>query len=786
MLEKLLCSNEEPSAPISQSTKTACQQDLEEFVHNFYTDYPNCKDFIVDFYTVTKNTGTNMDEIANDAVEIIDQENSRIEYLIERRLQPEKDKQQKRDKKKQRDNKNNCIHERSTNSTDNNTSRIDDNNENKILENSRIDNNLNEERPDELLSSSRLSQQNEKLDNDNNTVQERPSSSDSHQEQNDNSRRNDNFISSDISQILGTSDNIEIPQTQYLLNQVSHENNVVTGETINVENSLPDMDSRKLISEANKTLSNLLLDNDCHNNEISEQTDSGICTVISSENTSLYDKSPEEKKTFENEINDNGETSSGDIDNIDDIHTIIDNSTCICNDESINNNIMLDNQIQQQQQQQTSHNNNCENIEISKNIQCISSNFNGTSEEFVGLAYGNGSISVCDSNPSTFQINYSENWENLNLNIDSSESTKEFWRDLKCKNCPSTSHDINKIGNNIERYAQERISARRSKDIKNKKRHQRKFERKIGKRNYDETHRSLSCNVRRLTQSTDNSRSNSTDRYLNTRLSTFSASLHPSQNTRQMPNFGSHSPQRSPRLCHFETRNDTMRNQNYAFKNSSNTSPQNRKLLEHRRSRSEQISKMRKRDIDKREHRRNEDDSRRISIVETQEEEEQEEEDEEDEEEGGKEDEDEEELPNDGLGPRTDKSGIAPESPPANSLKKICRLDKTPNDDARRVPRKSGGLVNPAVIARTTAATTLELSTNRREDVASSSSCSSCCDSSSETSEFQSDCQDDEEIALAMQAAEIANRNQVRAKFRFVLFHFSIALPNILIVLLHF
>lgn len=36
---------------------------------------------------------------------------------------------------------------------------------------------------------------------------------------------------------------------------------------------------------------------------------------------------------------------------------------------------------------------------------------------------------------------------------------------------------------------------------------------------------------------------------------------------------------------------------------------------------------------------------------------------------------------------------------------------------------------------------------------------------SSETSSFNSECQDDEEIALAMQAAEIANRNEARSKF---------------------
>jgi hypothetical protein len=42
---------------------------------------------------------------------------------------------------------------------------------------------------------------------------------------------------------------------------------------------------------------------------------------------------------------------------------------------------------------------------------------------------------------------------------------------------------------------------------------------------------------------------------------------------------------------------------------------------------------------------------------------------------------------------------------------------------------------------------------------------------SSDTSSFNSECQDDEEIALAMQAAEIANRNEARAKFRCVYVH---------------
>ncbi|KOX76027.1 hypothetical protein WN51_12514 [Melipona quadrifasciata] len=92
----------------------------------------------------------------------------------------------------------------------------------------------------------------------------------------------------------GSSD-IKIPQTQYLLNQIAHENNV-TAETAHIQNSLSDLDSKKLKFEADKILSNLLLDGELRN-EISEQNDSGICTVTS-ESTSLYDKNPEKKGTF--------------------------------------------------------------------------------------------------------------------------------------------------------------------------------------------------------------------------------------------------------------------------------------------------------------------------------------------------------------------------------------------------------------------------------------------------------------------------------------------------------
>lgn len=40
------------------------------------------------------------------------------------------------------------------------------------------------------------------------------------------------------------------------------------------------------------------------------------------------------------------------------------------------------------------------------------------------------------------------------------------------------------------------------------------------------------------------------------------------------------------------------------------------------------------------------------------------------------------------------------------------------------------------------------------------------CSLTSETSSFNSDCQDEEEVALAIQAVEVASRNEARAKFR--------------------
>lgn len=773
MLEKLLCSNEEPSGPITQSSKSStCQDipDLEEFVHNFYTGYPNCKDFIVDFYTVTRNTGNNMDEVADDVVQILEKENRLAEGNSDQEEEEEEEEESREmivetgpnrlngyeeavrcnsnsaRTSSERDSVGDGVvqyHVKRPSGSSNGRLSCDDNPPctRRIIECNAapVSMPVNPANPEQVVPEGSVS----------NTVNEnRCGELESHKQQ------EESFITSDITEILGSSDNIEIPQTQYLLNQVSHENNV-TGETVHIQNSLPDLDSKKLISEANKTLSNLLLDGECQN-EISEQTDSGICTVISSENTSLYDKSPEEKKTFANEIQqDSPEQGLGDEDTQENTSyscsnlnspkrkssTISENS-CVCSLRSVKTVASLDHSIEV-------HNLHAGSNAQEKNIPRISSNFDGTNEEFVGVAYGNGHISVCDSNQSSFQINYSENWENLNLSIDASTSRKEFWSDLKCENCPSTSQNMEKIGTKIERYAnRDKITttSRKMKEEKQKRRHQRKHERNGQKVQHQEGRVLQNFQDVRSSASAERSRSNSTDRCLNPRLIGYGASLHPSQNTRKMPNFGSHSPHASPRLQHFETRSTPGSGQRKCAiisRPQRNLSPQNRKLLDHRRSRSEQIIRMKRRDYDKRDkyertNPRLEQTKRKLGNRSPN------------------------ELMNDGLGPRTDKSGLSNEPSSPVLTQSVSYVQK--DNNAQRATR-SVRLMNASTVQGTQSISSDHMLAHK-PDVGSSSSCSSCCDSSSETSEFQSDCQDDEEIALAMQAAEIANNYKIRAKFR--------------------
>ncbi|KAK1137434.1 hypothetical protein K0M31_001944 [Melipona bicolor] len=103
-------------------------------------------------------------------------------------------------------------------------------------------------------------------------------------------------------EILGSSHSIEIPQTQHLLNQISHEN-YVTAETAHIQNSLCGFDSKKLKFHVfgNSIQKHYRACYSHRSRNISEQNDSGIHTVTSSESTSLYDESSEEKETFATE-----------------------------------------------------------------------------------------------------------------------------------------------------------------------------------------------------------------------------------------------------------------------------------------------------------------------------------------------------------------------------------------------------------------------------------------------------------------------------------------------------
>lgn len=504
MLEKLLCSNEEPSSSITQSTKSACQDipDLEEFVHNFYTGYPNCKDFIVDFYTVTRNAGNNMDEVASDAVQSLDEESGKITdqpVVIKNREQDKEDPREGRnaDVESRHEDLNVCLDACGDNVTYN-SSEKKQGDEESVDEQEREKLSATRLRNRDSVSDCDVTRENNNCDNsfdliiddgDTTTRLDVAGNSISNTIQQDTVTNvrdtEEDFITPNVTQIFENTENIEIPQTtQYLLNQVTCENASIMndGAATHMQNSLPDLDSKKLISEANKTLSNLLLDvaGECQN-EISEQTDSGICTVISSENTSLYDKSPEEKKTFANEIQgdederrvsdeeeDTQENTSYSCSNLNSPtkrrNSAVVSEKCVCGTRSSNKSAVapLDHSVEVS----NLHANTGETPD--KNTPRISSNFDGTNEEFVGMAYGNGNVTLCDSNQSTFQINYSENWENLNLNIDASSSRKEFWGDLKCENCPSTSQNIDRIGDTIEKYAQDK---RKTRDERQRKRH---------------------------------------------------------------------------------------------------------------------------------------------------------------------------------------------------------------------------------------------------------------------------------------------------------------------------
>lgn len=63
MLEKLLCDNEQITDLKTLTNITDVNSDLDEFINRFYSDYPTCKDFISNFYTVTLRNGTEAERV---------------------------------------------------------------------------------------------------------------------------------------------------------------------------------------------------------------------------------------------------------------------------------------------------------------------------------------------------------------------------------------------------------------------------------------------------------------------------------------------------------------------------------------------------------------------------------------------------------------------------------------------------------------------------------------------------------------------------------------------------
>lgn len=75
-LEKLLCDNEQIS-DVKSVSEYGVSNDLDNFIDRFYNDYPLCKDYISNFYTVSVNNGDIIDaEPVDEATEITQKDTS--------------------------------------------------------------------------------------------------------------------------------------------------------------------------------------------------------------------------------------------------------------------------------------------------------------------------------------------------------------------------------------------------------------------------------------------------------------------------------------------------------------------------------------------------------------------------------------------------------------------------------------------------------------------------------------------------------------------------------------
>ncbi|KAF2901962.1 hypothetical protein ILUMI_04222 [Ignelater luminosus] len=68
MLEKLLCDNEQIS-DLKSVSDFDMHSDLDDFINQFYSDYPSCKDYVSNFYSVSDNNGEHDVETVDEAME---------------------------------------------------------------------------------------------------------------------------------------------------------------------------------------------------------------------------------------------------------------------------------------------------------------------------------------------------------------------------------------------------------------------------------------------------------------------------------------------------------------------------------------------------------------------------------------------------------------------------------------------------------------------------------------------------------------------------------------------
>ncbi|KOX74315.1 hypothetical protein WN51_00218 [Melipona quadrifasciata] len=175
-----------------------------------------------------------------------------------------------------------------------------------------------------------------------------------------------------------------------------------------------------------KLAAELLLDGEYRSKNISEQNNSRIHTVTSSESTSPYDENPQKKgtsatKNQQTRCLDGKEAMENASYSCSNLSSTTSDSPCVCNLTNARTVTSLDHSIR------------VHDPHAKKYIPRISSNFNGTNE-FFGAAH------------------------NLNSSIDASTSRKEFWSQLKCENFPSTPQTIEKIWTKSEQYSHDDIA----------------------------------------------------------------------------------------------------------------------------------------------------------------------------------------------------------------------------------------------------------------------------------------------------------------------------------------